>query len=420
MRDALNATGRPIWFALCGWQNWYAAPDAKIGYQGGSTLGNSWRTGPDTGTGWTAVVLNIQNALKVAKYAAPGGWNDGSLQLTPGMGCAPAPLQSPPLPTDNCITDQRFRTQYSAWAMLAMNLLLVGNFSALNSYVMETWSNPEIVAINQDPLGQSAVLLPQEARLSGPVDFKTTSYINANMKECGGEPALQQWILNSIGQIQKNGSNVCLNVEGCQTRLIYDGCVSASKGCGPNEEFVLNSTSLQLQSKLPSAECVTVNPDRTLELAECNFPAPGSQRFKFVDGQLMDGSGLCLTASSPPPPPSDSTFRLGRRLSGDSTGAAAKVSTSVFGEPASARAGFALMLMNNQVQASNVSCAARCLTALGLDLRLEWVVRNVWQHRQVGLVGGSNPTAIVAELDPGGASQVFRITRANHTANPSP
>ena len=23
MRDALNATGRPIYFSLCGWNNWY-------------------------------------------------------------------------------------------------------------------------------------------------------------------------------------------------------------------------------------------------------------------------------------------------------------------------------------------------------------------------------------------------------------
>jgi hypothetical protein len=35
MRDALNATGRPIYFSLCGWNTWYS----PVGY----TLGNSWR-----------------------------------------------------------------------------------------------------------------------------------------------------------------------------------------------------------------------------------------------------------------------------------------------------------------------------------------------------------------------------------------
>ena len=34
MRDALNMTGRPIYFSLCGWNSWYAPV--------GGTLGNSW------------------------------------------------------------------------------------------------------------------------------------------------------------------------------------------------------------------------------------------------------------------------------------------------------------------------------------------------------------------------------------------
>jgi hypothetical protein len=44
MRDALNATGRSIWFALCGWKPFYAS-DPK----GGARLANSARIGPDTG-----------------------------------------------------------------------------------------------------------------------------------------------------------------------------------------------------------------------------------------------------------------------------------------------------------------------------------------------------------------------------------
>ena len=35
MRDALNATGRRIYFDLCGWSSWYAPV--------GTTLGNAWR-----------------------------------------------------------------------------------------------------------------------------------------------------------------------------------------------------------------------------------------------------------------------------------------------------------------------------------------------------------------------------------------
>jgi alpha-galactosidase len=54
MRDALNATGRPIVFSLCGWNSWYSNPDPNLGYKGGQSLSNLWRIGPDdtTGTGF--------------------------------------------------------------------------------------------------------------------------------------------------------------------------------------------------------------------------------------------------------------------------------------------------------------------------------------------------------------------------------
>ena len=90
MRDALNASGRPIWLALCGWSPIYA----NTSNGGGSALANSARIGPDTGGGWQAVLKNIDNTKGIGQFAgatAQGGyWNDGSLQLSPGTGC-PAP-----------------------------------------------------------------------------------------------------------------------------------------------------------------------------------------------------------------------------------------------------------------------------------------------------------------------------------------
>ena len=38
-RDALNATGVPVYLSLCGWKSWYAPPDPSIGYTGGASLG---------------------------------------------------------------------------------------------------------------------------------------------------------------------------------------------------------------------------------------------------------------------------------------------------------------------------------------------------------------------------------------------
>lgn len=63
MRDALNATGRPIYFNLCGWHSWYAPV--------GAALGNSWRTGGDD-QNWPGILSNIDIASELAQYASPG------------------------------------------------------------------------------------------------------------------------------------------------------------------------------------------------------------------------------------------------------------------------------------------------------------------------------------------------------------
>lgn len=42
-RDLLNATGKPVHFSLCGWEEWYAPPDPSIGYGGGASVGNQFR-----------------------------------------------------------------------------------------------------------------------------------------------------------------------------------------------------------------------------------------------------------------------------------------------------------------------------------------------------------------------------------------
>jgi hypothetical protein len=47
--------------------------------------------------------------------------------------------------------------------MLAMNLLMTGNLTALDPYALETWGNELLIAIDQDPLGYPAILLLNEA-----------------------------------------------------------------------------------------------------------------------------------------------------------------------------------------------------------------------------------------------------------------
>ena len=107
LRDALNATGRPILYSLCVWGTdspWLWGPD----------VGNTWRIWDDSddcdhsegfGNGcWKHILGAADVAVGLGKYAGPGGWNDvsaGFLELD--VSCSPPPylpLTSPaPHPT---------------------------------------------------------------------------------------------------------------------------------------------------------------------------------------------------------------------------------------------------------------------------------------------------------------------------------
>jgi alpha-galactosidase len=50
-----------------------------------------------------------------------------------------------------------YRTHFSMWCMVCSPLLIGSDVRTLNSDSMETLTNPEIIAISQDPLGQAAV-----------------------------------------------------------------------------------------------------------------------------------------------------------------------------------------------------------------------------------------------------------------------
>ena len=77
MRDALNASGRPIYFSLCGWNTWYA--------ERGASLGNSWRIALD-GTNWASLSGCVNKNARLGRYARPGAWNDPDLLQGTGVG----------------------------------------------------------------------------------------------------------------------------------------------------------------------------------------------------------------------------------------------------------------------------------------------------------------------------------------------
>jgi len=138
MRDALNKTGRPIYFNLCGWNTYYA----PIGH----SLANSWRTGGDDGN-WEGILGNVDNAAGIVQYQGPGGFND--LDYLLGKNAQGGVAQ----------TDLQARAQFSLYSVITSPLIISQDLTKISDYSIVTYTNREVIAVNQDPRGAGGIRL---------------------------------------------------------------------------------------------------------------------------------------------------------------------------------------------------------------------------------------------------------------------
>jgi alpha-galactosidase len=139
MRDALRATGRPIVFSMCEWGRSQPATWAR-------GVAHLWRTTGDIlpcwdcseswgGHGWSRI-LDMQVGLE--KYAGPGGWNDPDMLQVGNPG----------------LTTAENRAHFSFWALLSAPLMAGNDVRQMTPEVREILLNREVIAVNQDSLGQ--------------------------------------------------------------------------------------------------------------------------------------------------------------------------------------------------------------------------------------------------------------------------
>jgi len=139
MRDALKASGRPILFSICEWGS------TKPWLWAGS-IGNMWRSTPDIQDCWdckrdwggsgVTQILDMMNGLE--SYAGPGHWNDPDMLEVGNSG----------------LTTTENRAHFSMWALLAAPLLAGNDIEHMSADTKEILLNKEVIAIDQDALGQ--------------------------------------------------------------------------------------------------------------------------------------------------------------------------------------------------------------------------------------------------------------------------
>ena len=131
MGDALGHSGRLILFSLCQYGR------ANVWEWGPKVSGNSWRTTGDIRDAWESMETIGFGQNDLAKWAAPGHWNDPDM-LEVGNGGMSA---------------DEYRTHMTLWSMLAAPLLAGNDLRTMSEETKSILLNREIIALDQDKAG---------------------------------------------------------------------------------------------------------------------------------------------------------------------------------------------------------------------------------------------------------------------------
>jgi len=111
----------------------------------GKNYGNLSRTSDDITPSWSRLLTNFDSAARRELYGHPGSWNDPDM-LYIGKGDFDA---------DHLV---EARSHFTLWAMLNSPLMLGADLRTMAQPLMDIVGNADIIAVNQDPAGNQAVL----------------------------------------------------------------------------------------------------------------------------------------------------------------------------------------------------------------------------------------------------------------------
>lgn len=162
MSDALKNSGRDIAFYIC---EWGVREPWKWGCEAGGTL---WRATYDTRDCWNGasggigILQSIAGMKDIWPYNGVNRWNDADMMCVGihGKGKSSSDLCA----TGPGMTQDEYRTQFSLWCMWSSPLTLSFDLrNPISDDDLAIMANPELIAINQDRMGQAAELIYEDA-----------------------------------------------------------------------------------------------------------------------------------------------------------------------------------------------------------------------------------------------------------------
>ena len=152
MGNALRGLPRDIVFSLCQYGL------ANVSEWGPQVGGQLWRTTGDIRDSWESMSTQGFGQNGLEKWTHPGAWNDPDMLVIGVLGWGVEPHQTR-------LTEDEQVTHITLWSMLASPLLLGCDIAKLTPFQIDLLTNDDVLAVNQDPLGQQAGRRAQEGTL---------------------------------------------------------------------------------------------------------------------------------------------------------------------------------------------------------------------------------------------------------------
>jgi alpha-galactosidase len=148
MGDLLKQQPRDIVFNLCQYGM------GNVWEWGADVGGHCWRTAGDLGFELNRIFeIALANTAHRA-WSRPGAWNDPDYIQIGHIGNAQAMGEPKPGP----LSPNEQYAFMSLWCLMAAPLVYSGDMATLDDFTLNVLCNPEVIEINQDPLGQAAAL----------------------------------------------------------------------------------------------------------------------------------------------------------------------------------------------------------------------------------------------------------------------
>ena len=255
MRSALGGKGRPIFYSICQGGEEKVATWAK-------DVGNSWRTTGDISDSWGSMISIIDENDQWYEYAGPGGWNDPDM-LEVGNGG---------------MTLAEYKTHFGLWAISKAPLIIGCDIRSMADEIKNILTNPEVIAINQDKLGQQGHKI-KRTPIKLPDNYQPPlSSSELELIDCNGKDN-QKWFIKTDGSIRNNDQDLCIEIPNCSKddkKVITTGChIGDTEKCqnSKNQEWEYTLEKM-IQSRMEIngiKKCLRVDDNKLIKKVETHF-----------------------------------------------------------------------------------------------------------------------------------------------------